>query len=98
MTDYVPIPCALYERYEVAILHHTPLRVGWRDARGMLHVEALQPRDLITREGAEFLLASRAPGGSIELRLDCIVEAVAIEPALPRADASSPQRPGGRWK
>jgi transcriptional antiterminator Rof (Rho-off) len=77
MTDYVPVPCAVYDRYEIAILHHTPLRTSWR-AGAMPHLEILHPVDLVTREGAEYLLARRVGGDMIELRLDWILDSVPV--------------------
>lgn len=70
MTDYRPISCALYSKYEVAILHRTPLRVRWRAADGVTHVETLTPEDLVTRDGEEFLVGHNGTGESRCLRLD----------------------------
>lgn len=78
MSDYQPIDCALYERYEIAILHRHPLRVRWRDAGGLVHLETLEPKDLETRDGEEFLLARSPDGTPRRLRLDAILNA---EPA-----------------
>ncbi len=78
MSDYTPIPCSIYDRYEIAILHHTLLRTSWRDGTGMTHIETLQPLDLITSHGEEFLRARQADGQTIELRLDHILEAVPL--------------------
>ncbi|MFA7096950.1 MAG: transcriptional antiterminator, Rof [Gammaproteobacteria bacterium] len=78
MSDYKPIPCSVYDRYEIAILHHTPLRTSWRDPTGVTHIETLQPLDLITRGGEEFLRARKADGQTIQLRLDYILEAVPL--------------------
>ena len=72
MTDYTPIECSEYSRYELAILHRRRLRLSWRDTEGTVHVAVLQPLDLETRAGEEFLIA-RDPGGHrLRLRLDYI--------------------------
>ncbi|HKJ08807.1 MAG TPA: transcriptional antiterminator, Rof [Gammaproteobacteria bacterium] len=81
MTDYRPIDCALYSRYEVAILHRERLRVCWRDAAAVTHLEILQPQDLQTRSGAEYLIATGKGGQRLELRLDRILEAMPLEEA-----------------
>ncbi|MDE2234906.1 MAG: transcriptional antiterminator, Rof [Gammaproteobacteria bacterium] len=73
MTDYQPISCALYSQYEIAILHHTPLRVRWRDLDGVTYLETLTPEDLETREGEEFLVARNAQGQCRRLRLDRMI-------------------------
>ena len=70
MTDYRPIPCALYSQYEIAILHRTPLRVYWRDTNGVTYLETLTPEDLVTRNGEEFLVGHNAAGETRRLRLD----------------------------
>ena len=72
MTDYTPIDCEIYSRYEVAILHGSRLRLSWHDADGQTHIEVLRPRDLRTRAHAEFLIAEGADGTPLELRLDYI--------------------------
>ncbi len=70
MTDYRPIPCAVYSQYETAILHHTPPRVHWRDVDGVTYLETLTPEDLITSDGEEFLLARNAERRCRRVRLD----------------------------
>ncbi|MCW9058848.1 MAG: transcriptional antiterminator, Rof [Gammaproteobacteria bacterium] len=72
MSEYTPIDCELYNQYELAILHHRRLRVCWRDTRDETHIAMLTPRDLQTREGAEFMIAEDQDGQSLELRLDWI--------------------------
>lgn len=74
--DYKPIPCGVYSAYELAIMHRQRLRAAWRDADGQLHQELLTPLDLKTRTGAEYLVAKRASGESVELRLDRILKTV----------------------
>lgn len=70
--DYTPIPCAVYNRYEVAILSRTSLRIMWHGARGIDRVETLTPTDLRTRSGAEFMIARNRLGHRRVLRLDRI--------------------------
>lgn len=75
MSDYIPIDCAEYSEYELAILRKWKLRIVWRDDDGLSHVEMLLPRDLRTFQGEEFLIAETAAGGALEIRLDRISEA-----------------------
>ncbi|MGA7801462.1 MAG: transcriptional antiterminator, Rof [Gammaproteobacteria bacterium] len=79
MTDYRPIDCAIYSRYELAIMHRERLRVCWHGEDGMSHVETLRPRDLQTRSGAEYLIATGADDRRLELRLDRILEATPLQ-------------------
>ncbi|MBZ0071845.1 MAG: hypothetical protein WCY26_05550 [Thiohalobacteraceae bacterium] len=78
MSDYVPIDCGLYSEYELAIMHRQRLRIRWRDAQGMTHLETLLPRDLQTRSGEEFLIATTAARETLEIRLDRIAEALPV--------------------
>lgn len=79
--DYTPVDCALYERYELAILRQDRLLVRWRDGAGLAHLEPLLPRDLETRNGVEFLIADGPKGASRRLRLDQILEVRPAESA-----------------
>lgn len=75
-TDYIPIDCAEYSRYELAIMRRQWLRLAWRDLDGAPYLEAVQPLDLQTRNKAEFLLARSRSGKQLKLRLDQIIRAV----------------------
>ena len=75
MSDYKPVDCAFYSRFELAILRRQRLLVSWHDTDGVSHLETLVPRDLKTREGAEYLLAETLAGGRLRLRLDRIQSA-----------------------
>lgn len=74
MTDYRPIECALYEFYELAVLHHRPLKLAWTEA-GESHLETLTPEDLETANHEEFLLARSGDGSQYRIRLDRIIRA-----------------------
>ncbi|MDQ2695886.1 MAG: Rho-binding antiterminator [Pseudomonadota bacterium] len=75
MSDYIPIDCDPYCRYELAILHRQRLRVIWREPGGATHLETLLPLDLQTRHHAEYLLAVSGDGARRVLRLDRILRA-----------------------
>ncbi len=70
--DYVPIPCAIYNRYEHAILNRYRLRIVWHGARDIDRIETLTPMDLRTRSGAEYMIAKNQIGQSRVIRLDRI--------------------------
>ncbi|MDV3238858.1 MAG: transcriptional antiterminator, Rof [Gammaproteobacteria bacterium] len=80
MSDYVPIDCGLHSEYELAIMRRQKLRIRWRDAQGMTHIETLLPRDLQTRSGEEFLIAETPENAMLEIRLDRIVETRPVSP------------------
>lgn len=75
MSDYEPIDCDLYERYELAIMHRRLLLVRWRGRNGLLYLERLKPVDLRVRAGTEFLHALTLTGEERVLRLDAIIKA-----------------------
>lgn len=72
---YTPINCDMHSQYELAIMHHTPLRLAWRDHAGLDHVCTVLPIDLQTEYGEEYLLAQDHTGQAIRIRLDRIVTA-----------------------
>ena len=72
MTDYQPIACGLYSRYELAVMHRTPLTLCWRGRDGLTHLETLLPEDLETCKGEEFLVLRHGAGEQLKVRLDHI--------------------------
>ena len=70
MTDYIPIPCSQYDRYEVAIMHHRRLRLTWH-ADNIVYRRIVDPIDLQTRNGEEFLICHRGDE-TFSIRLDQI--------------------------
>lgn len=77
MSDYTPISCELYARYEHWIVRRRTIRIAWREIepRPQTYLESLRPIDLQTRRHVEYLVARRLSGERLELRLDCIVKA-----------------------
>jgi Rho-binding antiterminator len=69
VSDYRPIACADHERLEFAALTRQWLdvTVGADDHAGCQRV---LPRDVYTRDGAEWLLAETESGEQLTLRLD----------------------------
>jgi Rho-binding antiterminator len=69
LSDYRPIACADHERLEFAALTRQwlVLQVTAGDYVGS---QRLLPRDVYTREGAEWLLAETEAGEQLILRLD----------------------------
>lgn len=74
MTEYVPIPCSQYDRYEVAIMHRRFLCLVWCSGN-VQYRRIVKPIDLQTREGQEFLVCRMADGEMLSIRLDRIREA-----------------------
>ncbi|MGD8430645.1 MAG: Rho-binding antiterminator, partial [Ectothiorhodospiraceae bacterium] len=71
--------CERYAELELAIMRRHRLRVAWRDP-GRQRVGPLQPRDLVTRNHEEFLIADTDDGRRLEIRLDRIIRFDTINP------------------
>lgn len=70
--SYKSIPCAMYDTYEIAIMHGELLQLVWKDETNQHNISVLKPLDLQTCEGAEFLVARTDKGETLHLRLDLI--------------------------
>ena len=77
--SYTPIDCGVYSEYEVAILHRRPMRVHWQDDEGADHIDNVTPRDLVTEDKREYLIADKAEGGELKVRLDRILKAAVAD-------------------
>ncbi len=73
MTDYTPIPCSQYDRYEVAVMHRRRLQLTWH-ADNIVYRRIVEPIDLQTRNSEEFLIC-RKDGKTFSIRLDQIRKA-----------------------
>ncbi len=66
---YRPIACAIYDRYERAILSRTPLTVRWleseRPCEDTVRIQALE-----TAHGTEFVSFEDSRGAHHRVRLD----------------------------
>lgn len=76
---YKPISCALYDTYEIAIMHGEQLQLVWVDDYHRHHISVLRPVDLKTWQGAEFLIARTEDGNQLQLRLDHIQSCKSIK-------------------
>jgi transcriptional antiterminator Rof (Rho-off) len=73
MSRYRPVDCATYARFELAILRRRTVMLGWRDARGVTHLERVRPLDLETAAGEEYLHFRTVAGRCGKARLDRVV-------------------------
>ncbi|RDH81161.1 MAG: hypothetical protein DIZ80_13675 [endosymbiont of Galathealinum brachiosum] len=74
---YIPIACADYDIYEIAIMHNKRLRVKWMTEQGMIQSESLIPQKLQIINKAEYLIVDSKITDKI--RLDKIQQAAIIE-------------------
>jgi Rho-binding antiterminator len=77
--SYKPISCALYDNYEIAIMHGEQLQLVWVDDAHRHNISVVKPIDLKTRQGAEFLIAITDDGKTLQLRLDHIQSCKPVE-------------------
>lgn len=77
MSDYKPISCGNYDRFEVAIMHREKLHLVWQDDN-VYYDRVVMPLNLETRSGEEFLLVRTQEGEVQTIRLDRIRK---MEPA-----------------
>lgn len=71
MSDYQPISCVSHERLEFSVLRRIPLMLEYEGPN--LLQERVLPQDVLTRNGAEWLVFQRDDGIRVEIRLDRIV-------------------------
>ena len=69
---YIPIACALHDRYELAIMHKTRINISWDDGDGRGHEENVVPTDIVVKNSEEFLLFLDSKGDEQSIRLDHI--------------------------
>ncbi|MEQ1591495.1 MAG: Rho-binding antiterminator [Thiobacillaceae bacterium] len=67
--DYQPISCAQHDRLELAALKRQWLDLNVTVGDCVGH-RRLLPRDVTTRDGAEWLVAETESGETVTLRLD----------------------------
>ena len=65
---YEPIACGLHDRFEAAAVRRDRIRLGWTTAAGAPRTMEGTIRDIVVRDGAEYLVLS----DDSEVRLDRI--------------------------
>ncbi|MFQ6022546.1 MAG: hypothetical protein ACE5NW_07490 [Acidiferrobacterales bacterium] len=76
-TDYVPLACTLYDRYEVAIVHRRRLQLVWR-VGNIAYRRAVKPLNLQRQNGEEFLICRTGGDALFSIRLDRISRAEVV--------------------
>ena len=75
MKEYKPIACVLHEQYQFAVMRKYRLELDWEDGSGVRRREKLLPVDVVTRQGAEYLVVVTGPAERMQIRLDQIRQA-----------------------
>ncbi len=71
MGAYRPIPCALHDRYERAVITRAPLTLRWYEG-AHTHTDTVRALALATEQGEEFLSFEDSAGATHHVRLDAI--------------------------
>ena len=69
-TDYLPIDCDQHSDLELLAMRHTQVVAKTKLADGGLQQLRGQVRDVLTRDGAEYLILSDQAGEPFSIRLD----------------------------
>ena len=73
MTEpYKPIICSLHDEYEIAIMKKRHLTIKWLDDSGVSRSEKVLPKDILVKDGEEFLVANAEDNKELKIRLDKI--------------------------
>lgn len=78
-SPYIPIACADYDIYEIAIMQGRPLLLNWSNQSGDMRHVTVQPLSLNIKHKAEYLLVDVPDEGIEDIRLDKILQATLIE-------------------
>ena len=69
---YKPIACSLHDEYEIAIMQKGHLTIKWLDDSGVSHSDKVLPKDILVKDGEEFLIANSGDSKEVKIRLDKI--------------------------
>lgn len=73
MKPYQPVPPHVHERLQIAILTGERLQLNWADEHSSrAYMGAVEPRDLVERDGHDYLLAVDDNRSEVLIRLDLI--------------------------
>jgi len=69
---YKPITCSLHDEYEIAIMRKKHLTITWLDDSGVSRSDKVLPKDILLKDGEEFLVAKAEGNKELKIRLDKI--------------------------
>jgi transcriptional antiterminator Rof (Rho-off) len=69
-TDYVPIDCDRHSALELLAMRRTPVIVRSRQPEGTVSVVEAVASDVLTRDGAEYLILRDQADEELSIRLD----------------------------
>ena len=72
MKPYRPVSCEIHSRYELLIMQHSRISLGYLDADGNRRQVNGIPLDLYTRKGEEFIILQTDTESTLPIRLDRI--------------------------
>jgi transcriptional antiterminator Rof (Rho-off) len=85
MNKYVPIPCEIYGKYELAILRRTQLRICWRSRGDLVRIDSAVPINIRSRSEGEFIVVQNRRKEYHVIRLDRIIRVTPLRTKNSRA-------------
>ena len=73
MKPYQPVSCEIHSQYELLVLQHNRISLGYLDVNGNRRQVTGTPLDLYTRKGEEFIILQTGTENALTIRLDRIV-------------------------
>jgi transcriptional antiterminator Rof (Rho-off) len=73
MMLYQPVSCEIHSRYELMIMQHSRITLGFLDASDKQQQVTGTPVDLYARKGEEFIVLQTDTDKTLTIRLDRIV-------------------------
>ena len=73
MKPYQPVSCEIHSQYELLIMQHSRISLGYLDADGNSRQVTGTPLDLYARKGEEFIILQTDTESALPIRLDRIV-------------------------
>lgn len=83
MSEYQQIACGLHEQYQYAVIKKRKLDLLWVDGAGEKFKAVVLPKDVFTRNKAEYLRIELNDNNIIDIRLDRILAAYWAQEGIP---------------
>lgn len=69
---YIPVSCDMHSQFELLIMHNSSIKLDWQDENGQSFSQPVNPKDLQTKSGEEFLIVVKDNNEQLKIRLDRI--------------------------
>jgi transcriptional antiterminator Rof (Rho-off) len=76
MKPYQPVSCEIHSQYELLIMQHSRITLGFLDASDNRQQVTGTPVDLYARKGEEFIVLQTDTDSALPIRLDRIIACI----------------------